>query len=656
MNNLQIHKIELSNYRQYRGTHTLDLEVRDGTHINVIEGENGSGKSTLCNAITLCLYGEEAFDVDEEDDDDDPVYASLDELSELDIGEEVTGYVTLTVGQDEPLFQFTREFTTVKVKTNSYNSVTSDLDCLRRIGHDWQVEDQPNTVVNDILPSGVRDYFLLDGERVNGFFDGNYAADVRSGILDVSHTQLLMNASDHLESVERRIEDTVDDPSRELERIRTERDDAEAALEDARSRREEIESEIRAVEDEIEAIEEQLGDATDPQVQELHERRTELDAELDADRSQREQLERETKAEMVDAGSVMYAADAIETAHGQIEELIDGGYLTDDIQDTLVTYLIDRGECLCGADLSADGERAAHLERLREETPSMHSEHMAGSAELPALLDRGRETASTVKRLRQELSELDEEITRQQNEFEEISEKLSQSAEIPDNIEQLEAEREEWRNDLDRLRTDLGRAEKDVDEKNERLEEKQAAFDEALERQNRFDSVRHKLEFVRGAQDELGRIKDDILEEIHTELEVCMNEFFNDLFIKDEDWTIELQEDYTVRVLDDEGDDRMGMLSGGEKAILALSFLSALSRVSGFHAPIVIDRPLSDMSAEPKEQFAMNLPKFITDTQITLFMFDDEYDDDFQTRIKNSVAHEYRLDYNGDRTEVVSDD
>jgi DNA sulfur modification protein DndD len=655
MNNLQIHEIELSDYRQYRGTHTLDLEVRDGAHINVIEGENGSGKSTLCNAITLCLYGEEAFDVGE-DEEDGPVYASLDALNDLDVGEDLTGYVRLTVGEDDPLYQFTREFTTVKVGENSYNSVTSELDCLRRIGHDWQIEDQPTTVVNDILPPGVRDYFLLDGERINDFFDGSYAADVRSGILDVSHTQLLMNASDHLETMERRIEDTVDDPGRELERLRSERDDAEEALEDARSRRAEIKSEIRGVKSEIETIEERLGDATDPEVRRLHERRTELEAELDATRSQRDQLEAEAKDEMVEAGSIMYAADAIETAEGQIEELIDAGYLTDDIQDTLITNLIERGECLCGADLSADEDRVAHLERHRSETPNMHAEHMAGSAKLPALLERGRESATTVKRLRREMSELDEELTRQQNELEEISEKLSQSADIPENIEQLETEREEWQSELERLRQDLGRVEKEINDKEERLEEKQAAFDEALERQDRFDSVRHKLEFVREARAELDRIKGDILDEIHAELEGFMNEFFNDLFIKDEEWRIELQEDYTIRILDAEGDDRMGMLSGGEKAVLALSFLSALSRVSGFHAPIVIDRPLSDMSAEPKEQFAMNLPEFITDTQITLFMFDDEYDEEFRVRIEDSVANEYRLDYDGGRTEVVSDD
>ena len=56
---MKIHKIELENYRQYRGEHTIELSTDDAHNLSIILGANGAGKTNLLNAINWCLYGDE---------------------------------------------------------------------------------------------------------------------------------------------------------------------------------------------------------------------------------------------------------------------------------------------------------------------------------------------------------------------------------------------------------------------------------------------------------------------------------------------------------------------------------------------------------------------------------------------------------------------
>jgi DNA sulfur modification protein DndD len=84
--------------------------------------------------------------------------------------------------------------------------------------------------------------------------------------------------------------------------------------------------------------------------------------------------------------------------------------------------------------------------------------------------------------------------------------------------------------------------------------------------------------------------------------------------------------------------------------------MAALSDISGFRAPIVIDTPLGRIASENRKRIAQNLPSYLEDTQITFLMTDTEYDDNVRNLMKHRVANEYLLEFKEGQTEVVEYD
>ena len=89
------------------------------------------------------------------------------------------------------------------------------------------------------------------------------------------------------------------------------------------------------------------------------------------------------------------------------------------------------------------------------------------------------------------------------------------------------------------------------------------------------------------------------------------------------------------------------------KQSILLSFIAALSQVSGFEFPVFIDTPLANLDNDQREEVAKNLPTFMEGVQVIMLMKDQEYTPTFRNLIKKRVSKEIRLvKINDGRTEV----
>lgn len=654
MTGLQIFSIELQDYRQYKGTNHIDLEIDSSKHINIIEGQNGSGKSNLLNAVTLCFYDtEEHLQKEKEDGLETYPLVNRKRLEELGESEEAEGYIEIELGSSEPEYIFRREFRTVKSPAGGFSSVTGDLKLQRKVGQDWKPVENPHTHLNEILPTRVREYFLFDGEKLDEFFEEGYPDRVRSAILDVSHTELLNRALDHLDKVQTEIERESNDFEGEAQRLRNELDEKQRQLQQLEEREGELEQEIANAEEEIERIDNRLQDSSDAEVREKQQRRKYLNQRLKEARAELDALKDDTAELLIDAGQIIYNYDALQFTEEQFDDLASKGQLPPKIQDWFIDELLDREECICGADLSSDEQKREHLRALQQEVASVMQENIEGKSEIPRIQEDGCALVEEIIANREDIAATNQEIDEHDRELRDISNELK-NYDLPEDVDvsALESQREEIRNRIRDMNTELGRVRGDIETKTEEIAETEKAWKQEAEKQERHRELIQKIDFVNDAIGELEGIKETILDQIRAETQENMEQYFNELIWKDEGYEIELDEEYQVSVLGPRGDNKIGSLSAGEKQLLALSFMSALTEISGFDAAIVIDTPLGRISSRPKKRIAQNIPGYLDNTQITFLMTDEEYTDEVRAYLQDYVANEYVLNYVDEVTQV----
>jgi len=653
MSKLEFKMIRLSDYRQYEGEQEVDLSTSSG-RINVIEGQNGAGKSNLLNAITLCFYGEERHQEDSDENLESLPLVTRSALEGLTEGENKSGFIEIELGVDSPEYIFRRSFTTYRVDDGFSNQI-GELQLQRRVGADWKEPSNPETHLNQVLPVTVSDYFLFDGEDLDAFFEEGYTDRVKTAILDVSHIDLLNSAIDHTGKIQTDIEKKASNLKGEAGALRDKIDTLEAKLEDKKAEYEQTEDDIEDTNKEIERIDLKLQDISDEWVKDQYQRREELQEDIEKKESKIEDLQKKTVELMVDAGPIVYSDESLTYTLDVFDKLSEKGQIPPKIQDWFIDELIERGTCICGAPLSEGNEHVEHLREVQNEVSEVMEENLEGKSEIPSMRDIAADRVQQIKQNRSRIASITDEIEDDKKDAQNITNKLK-SYDIPDdediNIEYQENERRKLEKQEERLQQKLGRLDKEKEDIEGDIKSKRKELRRELEKEDRHEEVLSQLEFTEKAQSHLEDIKGSILSEIRESTEENLDQYFNELIWKDEEYDIVLNDDYSIEVLDPHGDNKIGSLSAGEKQVLALSFMAALTQISGFNAPILIDTPLGRISSEPKRRIANNLPQYVEDTQITFLMTDEEYTDEVQAMVKGTLANEYRLEFDENVTEV----
>jgi DNA sulfur modification protein DndD len=652
MKGLQILKVEIHNYRQYQDTHTIELDCSDDAMNNVIEGENGAGKSNLLNAVTFCFFGIEDHKENNVDDDDAELpYINKNIMERLDSDESAEGYIEIELGTDSPEYIFRREFASFKITNNEFENVFEELTILKQSGTDWEEVETPERTRNEILPPNVRDYFIFDAESLRDFFGPNYQQRIRKGILDVSHIELLDSGLNHLENTRSTIESNASDASDRLSELQDEIDAKEADIDDLEDEIESFGEDIEDTRKELSQTKSKMQDASDERVQDLYDTRERLEGLLSERRQERDNRIDEINELIVEAGPIVYANQALEKSQDILKELD----LPPDIRKDFLEELIDDKKCICGEDLEDKPQKLEELQALKVDVERVNESTIEGEYEVESIIEKQSDLVSELRSKRSKKSELDGKIEKINQNLNETSEKLKKF-DIPDDVDvaALEEQRNELIEQRDTLIKKQGKKEVQLESEEKELKKLRQEFNDELAKQQEYRKVVSRLDFIDDVIDKLESIRTTVLSQIREQVVGQMNTYYNQLIWKDTEYTIELNEDYQIAVLNEQDQNQLGSLSAGETQVLALSFLSALSQISGFRAPILIDTPLARISGQPKKHIASHLPEYLSDTQVTFLMTDEEYSSEVEGLLKNQVSNEYELDFYDGSTEVTA--
>lgn len=153
--------ITLTDFRNFKGTQSIDFADDSNRNVTVIMGENGSGKTTFAQAFTWCLYGSTDFS--------DKMVMSKSTLQDMKPNEGKKACVEIKLQHKNTIYYISRE----QEYRRDYNGQIKSFPTKLRIrykGKDGQQEFVPETQVEyrikEILPSELSGYFFFNGERI----------------------------------------------------------------------------------------------------------------------------------------------------------------------------------------------------------------------------------------------------------------------------------------------------------------------------------------------------------------------------------------------------------------------------------------------------------------------------------------------------------
>ena len=643
---LRLRRIEIDNFVCFD-----DVVVEPSTDadkpLTVIRAENGSGKTTFLRALRWGMYGEKGLPGDASrfslhpawwQPTDDGIKTTVTVEFETDGSTRNTadGNPTSTV------YQLVRSVTTIGKPV-----AKSDEPDFRRINEQTQLMVKegdgtwtPHTagvdaVVEQLLPWGLRDFFVMDADEATDFVGGSENKIIKhQDVIDKTTTavhsllgiDVFKEASGRIASAGRTfgaqatkaIGDTdLDALQADLEQLRVESEDLAEKIAGQRVQKAELEDRLRQRRDDLETELKDVGAAE------------ELRTRLAANRHNYARANKTRRATLGLLASELesshlhssLATSHISNAYKILKPLYDTGHIPLKHLN-FVRELLNSGKCVCGQDLTIQGthrrhvedgitesaeqeERANFLGQLHDSAKSLMAE-----ASSPSWDDRRTQLASELATLNTELSDLGLEKRDIDAKLDDLDEEKIQV--IRDEIAALVTQVDTLGRSLSIHDAELPPITSLIDSLEKQINQRQRSERAASDKR----AAQIMAELV---ADVLNRAYATIQGKQVKELSERMNRLFAQMAanVSDEDFDQSQRNKATLKMIAEvgirpvEGDqDQFEIyafngrgrsmppieINGASRRVLALSFVLALCTESRTYAPLIADSLLNSMS------------------------------------------------------------
>ena len=633
---MKLERLQLENFRQYHGRQRLSFARDAKRNVTVIHGINGAGKTSLFAAINWCLYGE---GINKEIE-----LVSKEAVDRAQAGEVVRTTVELSFQHEGERYIVRRQLTALKNKRGAAAVLGDSEFTMSRIRRDGQAEHPKNPIsrMNSILPSNVRTYFLFDGEKIDNFAKPEASDEVRYAIYNVLKLEVLTRGRDHLEKaaaeyrreLKRISTGVLHDLVEREERLRTDKDKATA-------RSVELEQEIESARRKISDMDKRLAKMQGARA--LQEQRELIERELKEREVERDQLVARIR-ELAMSGTIIIGQPAIEQALTILDQKRERGEIPSNIRQQFVQDLLDRLRCICGRDFDETGQEYRRLEALLKSSfpGSLEDEVLNTAGTLRSFAERDTRLREDLNEAMRRRAELNDHIKQLDEELSDVSQKLKDSPE--EEISKLEKQRDDFRADVESYSSEQGGLEARLDTLDEEIEELGKQIRTAEKEQTTERLLTRKAELGQRAADAIGAIYETFADDMRRQIEAKTKEIFKLLIWKHTHFCrVQLGPDYNLEVIDRYGLPSRSDLSAGERQVMSLSFITAMSQISEEEAPLVMDTPFGRLSSHHRNSITKYLPELAP--QLVLFVTDEELRDEARKNLNARVGAEYRLEF-----------
>jgi DNA sulfur modification protein DndD len=346
--------------------------------------------------------------------------------------------------------------------------------------------------------------------------------------------------------------------------------------------------------------------------------------------------------ELTPGAYYVFAQPIVDYSLEILDEKRERGEIPSSIRQQFVQDLLVQMRCICGRSFTEGSPEFAHLRELLNSSVS------------DALADKLTETSSALRPFRERLDrlreDLDKAITRRievrtlihdlELRLDELSRQLKG---IPlEDIKRLEEQRQEYLADVDSNTLESGGMAERIRIFNEEIERYDKEIGKAQKNEKRVQVLTTKLQLAERSAEAIGDMYQTFADAMRQRIQAKTKEIFKLLVWKESHFQdVKLGSDFNLEVIDRYGLPARPDLSAGERQVLSLSFITAMSRISEEEAPLVMDTPFGRLSSQPRNNITRYLPDLAD--QLVLFVTDEELRDEARKNIEPRIGAEYRL-------------
>jgi DNA sulfur modification protein DndD len=645
---MKFERLELCNFASYFGEHSIDLDCAPDKPVIVVLGGTGQGKTTLFDAINWALYGAD-YEITVKEKRNRAIldYVNETALREAQKKKEfVEMSCTLYFEHEGRHYYITQSLSTApylengSLKAQQSDRMTALYEILSSGSHKPIRYD--SLFLDTILPNNVKDYFLFDGDRIYNLSLPGSSQEVRDAIYRVVDLELLSNARDHLRDVAAEYRREAKRESKgDLTAVEEQYEREYERLERLKEEVSRLDQEKIAIEAQIKKLEAELESL--PDTSELQNRRSAL-------QSRAEQMERQL-AELHSSLRASAATAALSFAQQPAHDLVvildskrEKGEIPKAVSQTLLTDLIKLDRCICGTEfVEGDAIHQALLHRLESEKRKPNDQALLdllmelgkASALIDEAFSRLQEQDRQAQLLRTDLREIGLEI-------QQVDQELGKLPKV--DVRKLVQEVRDRRNALSGVERKINQAQSQIQVTEKSIQNLVKKRDELSKQQTKARALQLRERLATTAENEIDRIYQVFAEKSRQAVEALTIEEFKRFVLSASEYQVRLSEDYELEVLDSNGNRALQRLSMGQSQCLSLSFITAISRVSEKHPPLVIDMPFGRLDQDVHDAISRRLPDLTR--QLILFLIPNiEWNETTDRNLTPKCSHIYQLDF-----------
>lgn len=626
---MKIKKIKYGNFRNFEKEGEITFST-DGK-VTIIYGTNGDGKTTLHQLFQWILYGKVNFNKT----------TTPGKLYNLKRGANLSRECSMYVwGEIE--FEHEGEKYVVRREWEYYKQKSDDIvhkqegDSFyvqkKNSMEDWKELEDPEALVEEVLPSGLAPYFFFDGETM--------IADLKIRGTDSAKTlKKALYSIFELETYENALRDigTVKTGQSALGQLERKRLDAYGKATKAQKTKDYI-RDIKILTDKIEMIEVENRDL-DERISEYTKRIQEISETIGTNKSKKE-LENSRSALQK---NIIQTNDDIKRILLKFGKEIENNYayllITSVVRDAgqrlylqvqdeeknivpgltkelLINLIKNNDICLCGNRL--DAKSRANLEEWKNYFPPASYKSTYDKFTRNAVRYSREYNANELLDYLKEILEKKHSIRDTEEAIAEIDKSLGGDTKVDDLLEErksLEQDIKEWQIKIKENENLKGEFSKE-----KRIRERAIENQEKVG--NEVDEIQKKIEFLSAAY---AGIRELLASETKEYSQMLMEEIqglIDSMLTSKRE--VQLTEDFQLQVRDSYGDESK---SEGQFAVISFAYIGGILKVlksheklAGKEYPLILDGPFSKLDEEQKRNVITIIPQYAP--QVIIFSKD----------------------------------